>query len=62
MERVVRKQSRGGEGRMKDFCLPYTAAKERKQEYSKRMIKKKFLAACLLKRRMRRTESYGSGR
>ncbi|ACM61560.1 hypothetical protein B0S90_2836 [Caldicellulosiruptor bescii] len=47
---------------MKDFCLPYTAAKERKQEYSKRMIKKKFLAACLLKRRMRRTESYGSGR
>ncbi|ADQ06095.1 conserved hypothetical protein [Caldicellulosiruptor hydrothermalis 108] len=47
---------------MKDFCLPYTAAKERKQEYSKRMMKKKFLEACLLKRRMRRTEKYSSWR
>jgi len=44
---------------MKDLDLLYTAAKERKREYWKGMMKKRFLDACLLKRRMRRTENYG---
>lgn len=43
---------------MKDFSLLYTAAKERKREYWKGIMKKKLLAKRFLRKKLQENENY----